>query len=592
MTNWYVQGSGGSDSANGGTSWTVRSTDTDGVTNGTNTLTSAAAQFVAGDVGHGIFIGGVNQWRLVATFVSATEITFSGATIASASGRTWTIGGRFATVSKVANIAGLAIGDTIYVAPGTYKETNTIGLSGGTTYATGTITLTNGSAVVTGSGTTFTGGNVSAVNGFLKQSILASGTDGVTDGTTAFTSAAGNFQAGMIGKFIQINTKAAYQITAVGSATAITLSGSPSAGTGLTYSVMTGEPPYQIASVDSSTQLTLSRVWDGPTAGGLAYLTYRAIVYVGDYLGTNTDGIGGLVRISAAAANEQTASRSNCVVAATKSYVHYSGFLLDCPSSQAVQLNTGCTHIWFDKCYFNGIAGSSSCIQIQDASQSNCTISNSVILGAQSNSINFTHTSAVNDSAHVIQNCIIMANSVSPGLQIVRIAGATVRNCLFWGTRQGILINNAVTVGQCVAVFNSTFVACNTAVSATATSEIMEDYNRFTGNAGARTNVGTGAHSVAYLFNPDSRWFFQLLFLGAGPNSATQVISPFDLASFDAIINVAGLYPPATDIRGTAIISTNREYGPLEYDSTLNIKNSPGGGGRTVVVGTGRSSIW
>jgi hypothetical protein len=583
MTSWYVQNSGGSDN-NGGTSWAVRSTDTDGVTNGTNTLTSVAAKFVAGDVGHGIFIGGVNQWRLITVFTSSTSINFSGATIASASGRTWTIGGRFATVGKATSIAGIAAGDTIYVAPGTYKETLTLGSSGGNTYSTGTVSVTNGSATVTGSSTAWLA-NAFATNGFFKQSILASGTDGVTDGTTAFTSAAGNFQAGMVGKFIQINTKAAYQITAVGSATAITLSGSPSAGTGLTYSVMTGEPPYQISTVDSDTQITLTRAWDGPTATGLAYLTYQAINYVGDYLGTNTDGVGGLVRISGAAANEQTASRSNCIVAATKSYMKFSGFLLDCPSSQAIQLNTGCTHVWFDKCFISNLSGTASTVQFQDASMSNLTVSNCVILLSQSNGINLTHSSAINDSAIVIQSCIVLTSGVGPGLNSIRIGGVTVSNCLFWGLRQGVNIQTAITAGQCLAVFNSTFCGCNTALLATATSEIMEDYNRFSSNATNRSNVGTGAHSLSYLYNPDSRWFFQMAYLGAGPNSATQVISPFDLASFDAIIDSAGLYPPAKDIRGTGAINSVREKGPLEYDSTL--KTQGGGGGINVLVAGG-----
>lgn len=507
MTNWYVSPSG-SDSANGGTSWTVRSTNTDGVTNGTNTLTSAAAQFVAGDVGHGIFIGGVNQWRLVATFVSATEITFSGATIASASGRTWTIGGRFATVKKAGGIAGGAAGDIIYVAPGTYKELADTWFSGGNAYTTGTISVTNGSAVVTGSGTSWNA-NAFASVGFLKQSILASGTDGVTAGTTTFTSAAGNFQSGMIGKFIQINTKAAYQITAVASAISITLSGSPSVGSGLTYSVMTGEAPYRIASVDSDTQITLSEAWAGPTASALAYTTYKSVQVIGDYTGANTDGVGGLVRITGAAANEQTATRAQALTVATRSYIYFSGFLLDNGSSNAVQVLNGCTHITFDKCYM-ATNGTSSTFTISDASQSDTTLTNCFVECGQSNNVNIAHTSTIDNTAHVIKNCILHGNGINVIVNVQRIGGITITNCLLWPGRTGIDIQTALTVGQCVSVFNSTITKCNIGLRGTTASEIMSDYCNAPGNSTGYSVVAAGSHSNTFLFNPDSRWFFEL----------------------------------------------------------------------------------
>lgn len=129
MTTWLVRKIGSDN--NGGTSKTVRSTDTDGVTAGTNTLTSVAAKFVAGDVGHGIFIGGVNQWRTVATYVNATTITFSGATIAVGSGRTWTIGGAWQTVAKsMSSATPLAAGDSVYIGAGVYRENLTAGVSG------------------------------------------------------------------------------------------------------------------------------------------------------------------------------------------------------------------------------------------------------------------------------------------------------------------------------------------------------------------------------------------------------------------------------------------------------------------------------
>lgn len=125
MTAWLVK-KNGSDN-NGGTSASVLATDTDGATNvGNNNLTSVAAKFTAGMVGAGIFIGGVNVWRLITAFNSSTSITYSGAAIATASGRTWTIGGAFQTVGKVVGATiPIASGDQSYIGAGVYRESLT-----------------------------------------------------------------------------------------------------------------------------------------------------------------------------------------------------------------------------------------------------------------------------------------------------------------------------------------------------------------------------------------------------------------------------------------------------------------------------------
>ena len=61
----------------------------DGVTFGTNTLTSASTPFSVGMVNEEILIEGFGP-RLVASFVNSGEITFSGSTIAAGVGRKFT----------------------------------------------------------------------------------------------------------------------------------------------------------------------------------------------------------------------------------------------------------------------------------------------------------------------------------------------------------------------------------------------------------------------------------------------------------------------------------------------------------------------
>lgn len=59
--------------------------------------------------------------------------------------------------------------------------------------------------------------------------------DGVTNGTTTFTSASASFPASIVGQYINIFGKGRFEIVARTNATTITLSGSPSSGTSLAY---------------------------------------------------------------------------------------------------------------------------------------------------------------------------------------------------------------------------------------------------------------------------------------------------------------------------------------------------------------------
>lgn len=52
-------------------------------------------------------------------------------------------------------------------------------------------------------------------------------------------------------------------------------------------------------------------------------------------------------------------------------------------------------------------------------------------------------------------------------------------------------------------------------------------------------------------------------------------ISPFDLSSYSQLINVAGTSPTTTDLRGKSVIGAQREWGALEYDSSLSINYTP-----------------
>jgi hypothetical protein len=323
----------------------------------------------------------------------------------------------------------------------------------------------------------------------------------------------------------------------------------------------------------------------------------NVISWIGDYLGTQTDGVGGVVRITGAATNEQSASRADCISATTKNYNSFTGFAFDTCTGNLVLLNTGCTNFTFNQCYFIGAANAAE-LAVLGAAQANLTVSNCVFIGPASNgsAIGFSHSSTVDNTAHVVSNCVFIGipgvAATSGAVNSARVGGITVKNCVVVGCGAGVKIGTALTVGQTVTVNNSILYGCGTALQATTTAEFVEDYNSLFGNLTDRTNVSTGTHSNAFPTLLDSRWFFQLAFAGAGPNSTKQVVSPFDLASFSALIDVAGTSPTTTDLRGTAAINSVREWGALEYDSTLNIKNNFIAGGKFVGQGVTRGGLF
>src|SRR3990172_3186926 len=123
-------------------------------------------------------------------------------------------------------------------------------------------------------------------------------------------------------------------------------------------------------------KLTLNGVEDTPVvANDTIYVgpgTYRElltcdvsgtagnpITYIGDYSGANTDGIGGVVRITGSD-NDQSATRTNCITATAKAYRTFNGFLLDTTVGRIVTLPTSSDHFIFQNCNFIGVSASGS----------------------------------------------------------------------------------------------------------------------------------------------------------------------------------------------------------------------------------------
>jgi len=153
-----------------------------------------------------------------------------------------------------------------------------------------------------------------------------------------------------------------------------------------------------------------------------------------------------------------------------------------------------------------GEGGASRIADIDGAGQAAVTFRRCLFYGAHaSNSIGltFNHSVVVNNTGHLIENCVIIGNARA--INTNRIGGITVKNCFITQTQTGgVYVGVALDAGQLTTVRNCIFVACNRACRATVTTEFDEDFNTFWRNISDRENVNTGAGSVAYppLFNP------------------------------------------------------------------------------------------
>ena len=382
---------------------------------------------------------------------------------------------------------------------GVFREVVTLDVSGANAYSTGTVSVTKGSLIVTGAGTAWLAN--AAADYMFHVRYQCNGTDGVTAGTSAFSSVAGNFQAAMVGQIIQINTKGAYSVAAVTDSDNITLGdpnglGWPTAGSGLTYSVMSGQGHHDIASVDGNGQLTLTEPWAGPTLTGLAYLTFNPIRYeVGDG-GVGPDGVLAYARITGSD-NDQTAARANWITATTKHYRVFQGFSFDMASGAGMNAITGCTDWIIRECVFAETAQTGIYVT---GTMARWTIKGCVFLYRSSSGgypdVYFTHTSDVDDAAVVLQNCLCVG---IVGIRTINVGGVTVRSCAFLGRiLYGFYVSTSPTVGQTVVANNCIISGAGVGMSGVIVGDITENFNTFFGCSTSRANTATGANSLGY----------------------------------------------------------------------------------------------
>lgn len=342
-----------------------------------------------------------------------------------------------------------------------------------------------------------------------------------------------------------------------------------------TYYVGIGGDDGNAGTSWAARKLTLNGAEDIPVAAGdTVYVgpgTYRElltvdvsgssgspITYIGDYKGSNTDGVGGVVRITGSD-DDITATRDYCIYAygsGTRTYREFEGFCLDTASLYSVSWFRANDGVYFRNCWIEYVYASEERINLQS-----CFIGNYRYFTTRTNN-------------HVIENCVFIGDgrADSVAIQTQNCTGTIIKNCLVMNYVTGIASNNGD-----ISAYNNIILNCGTGLTKSGTGTFTEDYNNIYLCSTDRVNVSVGANSISYPPLFDTRWFFELVHGG-------KMLSAFDLASYSELVDVAGTSPTTTDMRGTSAIGGVRELGALEYDSTLDIEAGTGGGGAVKII--------
>ena len=269
-------------------------------------------------------------------------------------------------------------------------------------------------------------------------------------------------------------------------------------------------------------KLTLNGVEDTPiVAGDTCYVgpgTYRErliadvaggaatiITYIGDYSGDNTDGVGGVVRITGSD-DDLVGTRANAIYI-NNNYRTFRGFHVDLGTGQTVYVN-GKTNTILDQMYFGSGAVDGL---YMSAGATAATVTNSYFnhgMAGSAAAIQFINGAGEADAASVIENCIF--TGCHYGILSHEVGGITIRNCTIYGSVFAINVLTALPGGYTPITVNNSIIYGNyDGLRAQVAGEIIENYNSVSNNATARTNVAVGANSNTYPPLFDSRWFFE-----------------------------------------------------------------------------------
>ena len=219
---------------------------------------------------------------------------------------------------------------------------------------------------------------------------------------------------------------------------------------------------------------TLNGVEDTPVqAGDTVYVgagTYREtltcdvsgssgspITYIGDYDGSHTDGVGGVVRISGSD-DDKTAARTECIYSNNKSYRNFYNMEISSSSVKGIYFLSTSNSI-IDGCVFaNSFATLHNAIAIYNPL--NTTIRNCIFSNIRNRSIDIGNGSLLHNANTLIENCLFIYSKENT-IMSQYCGGITVNNCTFLYSNVGVATYYSFTPDTKISVNNSIFNAEN-----------------------------------------------------------------------------------------------------------------------------------
>lgn len=491
-------------------------------------------------------------------------------------GRSWPT--RRETITGLLRVPGFQAGDRLRVGPGTYREQVELRNGGRTKTSAGSISVTEGSKIVTGTGTNWdpaveAGDRI--IVPWLAYGLSGDGTGGTGDigATGIFDSNGGandaEFSANLVGFCINIDGVGSYLIAGVTDSDTITLTdinglGFPAVGN-FDFWVPSNEGSYEIESVDSDTQITLKRPWSGPdyTWSNLRYTNkpakgyeiFRPIYLIGDETGANTDGIGGIVRITGSD-NDQSVTRNYGILGESRDYWVIKGFQIDTVDIDCIRIDDG-THITIEDVRTLSPDDTDSHIMLMGHIDM-CTVRRCALFGGkQAWGITLSDTGHHKQQYNIFEN--IYAATYKP-FQVDDYSNTVIKCCIsgmncedFLTVPAGMVAGMSVFIHDCEIHY-----ANNDGLLANALGDIVANWNNYWDNNNDRTNVGVaGATNTTVLYIPELPMLFD------GVRYPVRFYPPSEWWS---PAQYTGLYPANEDIYGIArpTIKTKRSLGPYQ----------------------------
>lgn len=281
------------------------------------------------------------------------------------------------------------------------------------------------------------------------------------------------------------------------------------------------------------------------------------ITYIGDVTGENTDGVGGIVRVTGSD-NDQAAARANVITANGIDYRTFRGFLSNGTSNNVISIVDG-EHWILEDLFVEGenIDG----IHVDGNDTLDIIIRRCLIIG-QTAAVFFGSTGSVQNTQSLVENCILLGRTYD--VICWGLGGVAVRNCLSMLAGSGVWALNLPGGFTACTVNNTIFVCNGTACRAGALGMLVEDYNTLWGNSTDRTNVNIGANSQTYppLFLPP------ILFSGISQISGYKFPWWFgELSEWSQVAQIAGANEPTGDLRGIVRPTTasKNSWGPTQF---------------------------